>query len=178
MCILIPLSALEGKSLHNWHECCQTWWPEQCVKCSHRPLNRHAKRPKQAHDAYHTWITVRRALCKGCKATFTILPPLSPPYTHYSLVTRWEAAILQDGDKQSAEACVPPVQDPDRSPDPRTIRRWLSNPAQWLRNAPAQPKRPGAFRQWMRERIAGRLDLAASWSMLRNHLPTAWPLRC
>jgi len=51
----------------------------------------HGRRRKQAHGEHHDWIGIRRGRCPGCGKTFTFLPPLSLPSTHYSLLTRCQA---------------------------------------------------------------------------------------
>ena len=84
----------------------------------------HGRRRKQAHDESHDWIGIRRGLCTRCEATFTFLPVFSLPYTHYSLIARSQALRRYFLDHDSWESAVPDFKDPDRVPDPSTLRRW------------------------------------------------------
>ena len=98
--------------------------PRGCPRCGKDSIIGHGRRRKQAHDECHDWIWVRRGLCRLCGVTFTILPHWSPPCGQYSFVCRqqaWESACSCEG---GWEQSVPPTQDPDRSPDPATLRRW------------------------------------------------------
>jgi hypothetical protein len=98
--------------------------PRRCPRCGKDTIIGHGQRRKQAHDECHDWIWVRRGLCRLCGVTFTILPLWSPPGGQYSFACRqqaWESACNRDG---GWEQCVPQTQDPDRSPDPATLRRW------------------------------------------------------
>jgi Domain of unknown function (DUF6431) len=66
---------------------------------------------------------VRRGICQPCRKTFTILPDWLAPSGHYSLRCRQQSCErICAGD--SAEQAVPDCQDPSRSPDPSTVRRW------------------------------------------------------
>jgi hypothetical protein len=58
--------------------------------------------------------------------TFTFLPLLSLPYTHYSLLARCQALLRRFVEHCSWEKALPKLQDPDRLPDPSTVRRWSS----------------------------------------------------
>ncbi len=85
--LFIPLSAAQ----HNW----DADWAEagaeivrRCLICLCDSIIGHGRRRKQAHDADHDWIPIRRGLCNLCGTTFTLLPPFYPPYCHYSLVDR------------------------------------------------------------------------------------------
>ena len=97
--------------------------PRLCPVCGNRTIIGHGRRRKQAHDRRHDWIWIRRGLCRACRKTFTILPAWSPPYGHYSLYCRqkaWES-LHEAG---SWEEAVPNTKEPDRLPDPSTVRRW------------------------------------------------------
>jgi hypothetical protein len=48
----------------------------------------------------------------------------SLPYTHYSLFARRQALLQRVVEKCSWEKAVPKLKDPDRLPDPSTVRRW------------------------------------------------------
>jgi len=63
----------------------------RCPVCERDSIIGHGRRRKQAHDEHHDWIGIRRGLCPGCGKTFTLLPVLSLPYTHYSLLARAQA---------------------------------------------------------------------------------------
>jgi hypothetical protein len=63
----------------------------RCPACQHDSIVGHGRRGKQAHDESHDWIRVRRGICNECGTTFTLLPFLSLPYTHYSLLARGQA---------------------------------------------------------------------------------------
>ena len=100
--------------------------PRWCPLCRQKTIVGHGQRRKQAHDAHHDWIWVRRGRCPPCRKTFTILPIWSPPYGHYSLFCRqqaWESACERAA---SWEESIPQIQDPVRLPDPSTLRRWAS----------------------------------------------------
>jgi len=85
----------------------------------------HGRRRKQAHDAHHVCIRIRRGLCRQCHVTITVLPAWSLPYTHYSLATRAEAFKRGVEGRIPIEQAAPPVQDADRVADPSTLRRWF-----------------------------------------------------
>jgi hypothetical protein len=51
---------------------------------------------------------------------------LSLPYTHYSLFARFQALLMRFVEHCSWEVALPKLQDPDRLPDPSTVRRWSS----------------------------------------------------
>jgi hypothetical protein len=97
--------------------------PRLCPVCGNRTIVGHGRRRKQAHDQRHDRIWIRRGRCRPCRKTFTILPAWSPPYSHYSLYCRqqaWESVRKVD----SWEESVPNAKEPDRVPDPSTLRRW------------------------------------------------------
>ena len=97
--------------------------PRRCPRCGEHSIIGHGRRRKQAHDAAHDWIWVRRGLCPRCRVTFTILPDWSPPYGHYSFGCRqqaWHSICNGGGWEQS----VPQIKDANRFPDVATLRRW------------------------------------------------------
>ena len=98
----------------------------RCPVCERDSIIGHGRRRKQAHDEHHDWIGIRRGLCHGCGETFTFLPPLSLPYTHYSLRARAQALRRHFVEHCSWEEATPTLKDPDRAPDPSTVRRWSS----------------------------------------------------
>jgi hypothetical protein len=99
--------------------------PRRCPVCGNQTIIGHGRRRKQAYDQRHDWIWIRRGLCRTCRKAFTILPAWSPPYGHYSLHCRQQAwqSLHEAG---SWEESVPSTKDPNRSPDPSTVRRWAA----------------------------------------------------
>jgi hypothetical protein len=97
--------------------------PRRCPACGDQTIVGHGLRRKQAHDLRHDWIWIRRGRCGPCRKTFTILPLWSPAYGHYSFDCRQQAwqALREAG---TWEESVPDVKEPDRLPDPSTVRRW------------------------------------------------------
>src|SRR2546425_1895513 len=85
--------------------------------CERDSITGHGRRRKQAHDEHHDWIKIRRGRCPGCGKTFTFLPLISLPYTHYSLLTRCQALRRRFEEHCSWEEVTPTLQDPDRVPD-------------------------------------------------------------
>ena len=138
----------------------------------------HGWRRKQAHDDRHDWIRYRRGLCKLCKLTFTFLPVFSLPYSHYSLIARSEALRRYFLEPGSWETAVPQLKDPDRVPDPSTLRRWFRN---------LDSSRPAfSFLRPALEVMGQRLtrsepvecgSLRLSWRTLFPFLQVFWPLR-
>jgi hypothetical protein len=97
----------------------------RCPACECDSIIGHGRRRKQAHDEHHDWIGIRRGRrCPGCGQTFTFLPILSLPYTHYSLLTRCQALRRRFVEYSSWEEAIPTLKDPNRMPDPSTLRRW------------------------------------------------------
>ncbi|MGH8415334.1 MAG: DUF6431 domain-containing protein [Gammaproteobacteria bacterium] len=96
----------------------------RCPECERDSIIGHGCRRKQAHDEHHDWIGIRRGRCPGCGKTFTFLPPLSLPYTHYSLLARSQALRRRFEKHRSWEESTPTLKDPDHLPDPSTLRRW------------------------------------------------------
>jgi hypothetical protein len=136
----------------------------------------HGRRRKQAHDGYHDWIGIRRGRCPGCKRTFTFLPLLSLPYTHYSLLARCQALRRRFAEHCSWEEAMPTLKDPNRVPDPSTLRRWThgldhSQPAlSFLRQTLAR------MTHWLA--CGDPTDPQAEpWSWLTPVLQILWPLR-
>jgi Domain of unknown function (DUF6431) len=95
----------------------------RCPLCLRDSINGHGWRRKQAHDASHDWIKYRRGLCKFCKQTVTFLPAFSLPYIHYSLAARSQVLRRRFVEHCSWESAAPPLKDPNRVPDPSTLRR-------------------------------------------------------
>src|ERR1039457_4214453 len=85
----------------------------------------HGWRSRQAHDANHTKISIRRGICKLCDRTLTMLPDWLVPGGHYSLAARQQAEHLATEQERSLEECVPDSADSERCADPSTVRRWF-----------------------------------------------------
>ena len=97
--------------------------PRQCPVCRGQTIIGHGRRRRQAHDASHESIRVRRGICRLCGKTFTILPHWLAPSAPFSLLCRQQACEhIADG--ASVEESTPHCKDPSRSPDPSTVRRW------------------------------------------------------
>jgi len=129
--------------------------PRRCPVCGNRTIVGHGRRRKQAHDQLYNLIWIRRGRCRPCHKTFTILPVWSPPYGHYSLHCRqqaWES--LRKGD--SWEGSVPNTKEPDRMPDPSTLRRWAGR----------------LFCLWILQ--AARLWQAMGWNIFGPSTILAW----
>jgi hypothetical protein len=76
-----------------WAEDCDQIILRRCPVCEQDSIVGHGRRRKQAHDEHHDWIRIRRGRCRSCGTTFTFLPVFSLPYTHYSLLARWQALL-------------------------------------------------------------------------------------
>jgi hypothetical protein len=150
----------------------------RCPKCRCDSIMGHGRRRKQAHDESHDWIEIRRGVCDLCKLTFTFLPVFSLPYTHYSLIARSQALQRYFLEYGSWESAAPPLKDPDRVPDPSTLRRWFRDlDSSWPAFSRLRPALD-VVRQWLTrgEQLAcGSLHL--SWPTLFPFLQVCWPLR-
>jgi len=172
--LFIPLSAAPHKFETDWAASGVEVILRRCPVCERDSIVGHGRRRKQAHDEHHDWIRIGRGLCPGCGKTFTFLPPLSLPYTHYSLLARCQALQRRFVEHCSWEEAPPPLKDPNRLPDPSTLRRWAHG------LDPSQPAR-----SFLRQTLAR----AAPWlarddqadhkalSWLTPVLQVLWPLR-
>jgi hypothetical protein len=122
--LFIPLSAPAHKLETDWARDCDKIILRRCPACERDSIIGHGRRRKQAHDEHHDWIGVRRGRCPGCGKTFTFLPLLSFPYTHYSLLARWQALRRRWMQHCSWEEATPSCKDSHRVPDSSTLRRW------------------------------------------------------
>ena len=176
--LFIPLSGNYCNPAFDWAAACAEAIIRFCPKCQCDTIIGHGRRRKQAHDESHDWIETRRGLCKRCEETFTFLPVFSLPYTHYSLIARSEALRRYFLKHCSWESAVPHLKDPDRVPDPSTLRRWFhsldsSRPAfSFLRPALE------TVGQWLTrdERLVCD-SLRLSWRTVFPFLRVFWPLR-
>jgi len=148
----------------------------RCPVCERDSIIGHGRRRKQAHDDRHDWIGIRRGLCPGCSKTFTLLPLFSLPYTHYSLVARCQALRRRWEEHCSWEEATPTLKDPDRVPDPSTLRRW-SDGLDRSRPAPSFRHRTFArLAHWLG--CGPRRDLPTEpVSGVTTVLQVLWPLR-
>ena len=149
-----------------------------CPKCLCDTIIGHGRRRKQAHDESHDWIVIRRGLCSRCEQTFTFLPVFSLPYTHYSLIARSQALRRYFLDHGSWENAAPDFKDPDRVPDPSTLRRWFRNLDS---SRPAFSfLRPGLEVMGQRLTRSEPVECGSvrlSWRTLFPFLQVFWPLR-
>jgi hypothetical protein len=106
------------------------------------------------------------------------LPAFSLPYTHYSLIARGEALRRYFIDHCSWEAAAPPLKDPNRVPDPSTLRGWFRAldssrpPFSFLRRTMT------AIEQWIRGgQVLRHGELQLSWPTVFPFLRRFWPLR-
>ena len=97
--------------------------PRLCPLCRTHSIVGHGQRLRFAHDDQHQRIRVRRGICRPCRKTFTLLPDWLVPIAPFTLRCRQLACDrLAAGD--SPDQAAPHCQDPSRSPDPSTLRRW------------------------------------------------------
>jgi Domain of unknown function (DUF6431) len=122
--LFIPLSAPLHKLEADWAGDCDQLVLRRCPVCERDSIIGHGRRRKQAHDEYHDWIGIRRGRCPDCGETFTFLPWLSLPYTHYSLLARCQTLRRRFAEHCSWEEATPTLKDPNRVPDATTLRRW------------------------------------------------------
>jgi hypothetical protein len=174
--LFIPLSAPPDKLETDWAASCAEIILRRCPACEHDSIIGHGRRRKQAHDEHHDWIGIRRGRCPGCGKTFTFLPLLSPPYTHYSLLARCQSLRRRFAEHCSWEEAMPTLKDPNRVPDPSTLRRWAHG---LDRSQPAL-----SFLHQTLTRMAHWLargdpndQEAGPWSWLTPVLQILWPLR-
>jgi hypothetical protein len=174
--VFISLSAAQSKLEADW--ALTSGIVRRCPLCSRDSVVGHGWRQKQSHDEHHDWITIRRGICRPCGKTITFLPVFSLPYTHYSLITRSAALRRRFVEGCSWEAAAPPVKDPDRIPDSRTLSRWF--------RALDCSQPPFSFLRRMMEGLDGWIrngqrfccrELPLSWPTVCPLLHRFWPLR-
>jgi len=122
--LFIPLSVQPHKLETDWAASCAEAILRRCPVCERDSIIGHGRRRKQAHDEHHDWIGIRRGRCPACGKTFTFLPWLSLPYTHYSLLARCQAWRRRAVEHCSWEEATPTLKDPNRVPYSSTLRRW------------------------------------------------------
>jgi len=178
--LFIPLSDEQYKLTVDWAAGADLL--RRCPVCLCDSIIGHGRRSKQAHDDTHDWIAIRRGICNLCRKTFTFLPTFSPPYAHYSLIARSQAARRHFVDNHSWEASAPLVKDADRVADPSTLRRWFRR---WFRRLDcSQP--PFSFlrrslamvNRWLTHgEMVYHGPLRLSWPTVVPFLQLLWPLR-
>ena len=124
--LFVAVSAAPDKLATDWAEDCDKIILRRCPVCKRDSIIGHGRRRKQAHDEHHDWIWIHRGRCPDCGTTFTFLPLFSLPYTHFSLWARCQALLRRIAEHCSWEKASPKLKDPDRLPDPSTVRRWSS----------------------------------------------------
>jgi hypothetical protein len=97
--------------------------PRRCPVCRKDTMIGHGRRLRQAHDDRHSSVWARRGICHPCGKTFTILPDWLAPSAPFSLRCREQSCESLAGEVP-VEQAAPHCQDPSRSPDPSTLRRW------------------------------------------------------
>jgi hypothetical protein len=174
--LFIPLSAAQSNLATDWAAACAEVILRRCPICDRDSITGHGRRQKQAHDEQHDWIAIRRGYCKGCKKSFTFLPPFSLPYTHYSLLARSQALYLRFVKHCTWESAAPAVKDPHRVANPATLRRWCRSldcsepPFSFL------CKTMAAVSQWLsRGDTIRHGPLRLSWHTLAPFLHQLWP---
>lgn len=101
------------------------WLPRICPACWFAAVVGHGRRQRQAYDARHSFILVRRGLCQQCHTTLTVLPAWALPKTHYSLAARAQAVERYVEGQMPLEQCAPDTPEMSRIADPATLRRWF-----------------------------------------------------
>lgn len=168
----VPLEQLSAR----WAEDCDQIILRRCPVCEQDSIIGHGRRRKQAHDEYHDWIAIRRGICMKCGRTFTFLPLFSLPYTHFSLLARFQSLWRRVQENCSWEKAVPKLKDADRLPDASTVRRWSSGldgsqPEVWfLHQAMAWVSK------WLKRGKQGDVQLKPLPWMV-SALEVLWPLR-
>jgi len=112
--LFVAVSAAPGKLATDWAEDCDKIILRRCPFCERDSIIGHGRRRKQAHDEHHDWIWIHRGRCADCGTTFTFLPLLSLPYTHFSLLARCHALLRRIAEHCSWEKASPKLKDPDR----------------------------------------------------------------
>jgi hypothetical protein len=100
----------------------------------------------------------------------------SLPYTHFSLLARWQALWQHFAEHCSWEKASPKLMDSDRLPDPSTVRRWSSG-LDCLQPALSLLRQTiTRVAHWL---VRGRqvLDEAGPLSWITPALQNLWPLR-
>ena len=148
----------------------------RCPVCECDSIVGHGRRRKQAHDEHHDWIGIRRGLCRGCGKTFTLLPLFSLPYTHYSLLARCQALRRHFVEHGSWDEAAPTLKDPNRVPDPSTLRRWSGGLDRSEPSASFQRQTFARVAHWLRRGSSADPE-PGPLGALTPVLQILWPLR-
>jgi hypothetical protein len=108
--------------------------------------------------------------------TFTFLPVFSLPYTHYSLFARLQALELRSAEHCPWEKALPKLKDPDRLPDPTTVRRWARDLDCFQLAISFISQVVARIAHWL-ERSRQALDESGPLSWITPALQNLWPLR-
>ena len=176
--VFISFPAAQCKGECDWAEAAEEVIVRRCPVCLQDSVVGHGRRQKQAHDQHHDWIKIRRGLCNVCGKTITFLPAFSLPYTHYSLLARSEAQRRYFVEGAGWEAAAPLLKDPQRVPDPSTLRRWFraldssQPPFSFLR------RMIPTIDHWIRGgQVVYHDNLSLCWPTVFPFLLRFWPLR-
>jgi Domain of unknown function (DUF6431) len=160
----------------EWAEDCDKIILRRCPVCERDSIIGHGRRRKQAHDEHHDWIWIHRGRCADCGTTFTFLPVLSLPYTHFSLLARFQALWRRIVEHCSWEKALPKLKDPDRLPDPSTVRRWSSDLDSSQPDLSILRKTVTRIGDWLARSHPGDCE-AVSLLWITPVLQNLWPLR-
>ena len=174
--LFVSVSAGPDKLATDWAEGCDKIILRRCPICDRDSIIGHGRRRKQAHDEYHDWIWIHRGRCACCGKTFTFLPLLSLPYTHYSLVARCQALLLRFVENCCWDKALPKLKDPDRLPDPSTVRRWSSGLDSTQVTLSFLRQTVTRIAHWL-DRGRQTVDEAGLLSWITPALQNLWPLR-
>ena len=184
--LFISLSAAQYNLEADWADPDAIPLPRRCPLCLRDSIVGHGRRGRHAHDEDHDWIRIRRGKCDRCGKTFTLLPPFSLPYSHYSSIARSQALERHFLENRSLEDSAPTVKDPDRIADPSTLRRMCFQLLhQWFRSLDSsQPpfsflrRTLCAVSQWLNDgEVLQHALLTLSEQTLFPFLAWYWPLR-
>jgi hypothetical protein len=116
MIVFIAWNEAEGKPLES---------VRICPACQRPTVVGHGWRRRRADDASHRSIRIHRGRCKLCRLTLTMLPHWLIPGGHYSLQARRQSERRFVDQGKPAEQSIPRIDDPGRTPEASTVRRWL-----------------------------------------------------
>ena len=174
--LFVSVSVAPGKIATDWAEHCDEIIIRRCPFCERDSIVGHGRRRKQAHDEHHDWIWIHRGRCVRCGMTFTFLPLFSLPYTHYSLLARSQALQRRFTEHCSWEKALPRLKDPDRLPDPSTVRRWSSGLDCFQPAVSFLSRTVTRITHWL-TREHQLVDQATPLSWISPTLEVLWPLR-
>jgi len=174
--LFVPVSVPLEQLAACWAEDLDEIILRRCPVCEQDTIIGHGRRRKQAHDEHHDWIGIRRGRCVRCGRTFTFLPALSLPYTHYSLLARCQAWLRRFVEGCSWERAAPKFKDADRVPDSSTVRRWSQGVDESQPIHSFVRKTAARLAQWL-ESAHGSQNEAAFLSWLTPVLEVLCPMR-